>query len=47
MKGKKMSAEVYFPNMEIAERLAVSDAPITLYSALSLVLIRDVNHGSV
>lgn len=42
-----MSVEGSFPNMEIAERPALSDALITLYSALSVVLNRDVNCGSV
>lgn len=46
-KRKKMSVEGSLRNMEIAERPAVGDALITLYSALSVVLNRDVNCGSI
>lgn len=42
-----MSVEGSFPNIEIAERPAVGNALITLYSALSVVLNRDLNCGSV
>lgn len=44
---KKMSVGGSFPNMEVAKRPVVGHALINLYSALSVVLNRDVNCGSV
>lgn len=47
MKSVKMSEDGSFHHMEIAERYSVGVGLITLYSALSVVLSRDVNCGSV
>lgn len=41
----KMDVEGSFPNTEIAERSAVGQALITMYSALSVVLNRNVNYS--
>lgn len=41
----KMDVESSFPNTEIAERSALDQALITTYSALSVVLNRNVNYS--